>query len=146
MKEIAVNKKAFHDYEILDKYEAGISLMGTEIKSLSKGKCSIKEAYVSFVHNEAFIKEMHIAQYDEGSYNNHEETRIRKLLLHKAEIRKLADKCKLQGLTVIPLRVYFNNGLVKVEIALARGKSLYDKRQTDKQRSMEKAIQQALKR
>lgn len=147
MKEIAVNKKAFHDYEIIEKYETGIVLVGTEIKSLRKGKASIKEAYVSFVRNEALVKDMHISIYDEGSYNNHDETRERKLLLHKAEINKLANKCKMQGFTVIPLKVYFNDaGRVKLEIALAKGKSLYDKRESDKKKTMEMAIKQAMKR
>lgn len=147
MKEIAVNKKAYHDYEIIEKYETGIVLVGTEIKSLRKGKASIKEAYVSFSHNEAMVKDMHISIYDEGSYNNHDETRERKLLLHKAEINKLANKCKMQGFTVIPLKVYFNDaGRVKLEIALARGKSLYDKRESDKKKTMEMAIKQAMKR
>lgn len=146
MKDIAVNKKAYHDYEIEEKFEAGIALQGSEIKSLRSGKVSLKEAYVSFVHGEAFVKGMSISIYKEATYNNHEETRDRKLLLHKREINKLANKCKLQGYTVIPLKLYFNNGKVKVEIALAKGKSLYDKRQTDKQRSMERAAKAALKR
>ena len=146
MKDIAVNKKAYHDYEIEEKFEAGIALQGSEIKSLRSGKVSLKEAYVSFMHGEAFVKGMSISIYKEATYNNHEETRDRKLLLHKREINKLANKCKLQGYTVIPLKLYFNNGKVKVEIALAKGKSLYDKRQTDKQRSMERAAKAALKR
>ena len=146
MKDIAVNKKAYHDYEIEEKFEAGIALQGSEIKSLRSGKVSLKEAYVSFVHGEAFVKGMSISIYKEATYNNHEETRDRKLLLHKREINKLANKCKLQGYTVIPLKLYFNNGKVKVEIALAKGKSLYDKRQTDKQRSMERVAKAALKR
>lgn len=146
MKDIAVNKKAYHDYEIEEKFEAGIALQGSEIKSLRKGKVSLKEAYVSFVHGEAFIKGMSISTYKEATYNNHDENRDRKLLLHKREISKLANKCKLQGYTVIPLKIYFNEGLVKVEIALAKGKSLYDKRQSDKKKTMERAAKAALKR
>ena len=147
MKEIAINRKVHHDYIIEETYEAGISLVGTELKSLRKGKASIKEAYVSFNHAEAFIKDMHISIYDEGSYNNHDETRERKLLLHKSQIVKLASKCKVQGYTVIPLKVYFNDqGRVKVEIGLAKGKTLYDKRESDKKKTMEMAIKQALKR
>lgn len=146
MKDIALNKKAYHDYEIIEKYEAGIVLVGSEIKSLRSGKVSLKESYVSFSHGEAFIKGMSISIYKEATYNNHEETRDRKLLLHRREISKLASKVKLQGLTVIPLKIYFNNGLVKLEIALARGKSLYDKRQSDKQKTMERAAKAALKR
>ena len=146
MKDIAINKKAYHDYEIIEKYEAGIVLVGSEIKSLRAGKVSLKEAYVSFFHGEAFVKGMSISIYKEATYNNHEETRDRKLLMHKREIAKLANKCKLQGLTVIPLKIYFNNGLVKIEVALAKGKTLYDKRQSDKQKTMERAAKAALKR
>ena len=145
MKDIAVNKKAYHDYLIEDKYEAGIVLTGSEIKSIRAGKVSLKEAYVSFVRGEAFLKDMHIAIYKEATYNNHDEYRERKLLLHKREIKKLSNKCKLQGYTVVPLKLYFKNGLVKMEIALAKGKTLYDKRESDKQRSMDRAAKQALR-
>ena len=146
MKDIAVNKKAYHDYEIQEKFEAGIALVGSEIKSLRNGKVSLKEAYVSFVHGEALIKGMNISVYKEATYNNHDETRDRKLLLHKREINKLSNKCKLQGFTVVPLKIYFKDGLVKLEIALAKGKSLYDKRQSDKLKTMERAAKAALKR
>ena len=146
MKDIAVNKKAYHDYLIEDKYEAGIVLTGSEIKSIRAGKVSLKEAYVSFVRGEAFLKDMHIAIYKEATYNNHEETRDRKLLLHKREIAKLFSKCKIQGYTCIPLKLYFKEGRVKAEIALAKGKSLYDKRESDKKRTMDKAAKQALRR
>ncbi len=146
MKDIAVNKKAYHDYLIEDKYEAGIVLTGSEIKSIRAGKVSLKEAYVSFVRGEAFLKDMHIAIYKEATYNNHEETRDRKLLLHKREISKLFSKCKVQGYTCIPLKLYFKEGRVKAEIALAKGKSLYDKRESDKKRAMDKAAKQALRR
>ncbi|MBR0419762.1 MAG: SsrA-binding protein SmpB [Erysipelotrichaceae bacterium] len=146
MKDIAVNKKAYHDYLIEDKYEAGIVLTGSEIKSIRAGKVSLKEAYVSFVRGEAFLKDMHIAIYKEATYNNHEETRDRKLLLHKREIAKLFSKCKMQGYTCIPLKLYFKEGRVKAEIALAKGKSLYDKRESDKKRAMDKAAKQALRR
>ena len=146
MKDIVVNKKAYHDYEIEEKYEAGIALVGSEIKSVRAGKVSLKESFVSFVYGEAFIKGMNISIYKEATYNNHDETRDRKLLLHKREINKLANKCKLQGYTVVPLKLYFKDGKVKVEIALAKGKSLYDKRQSDKQKTMERAAKAALKR
>ncbi len=146
MKDIAVNKKAYHDYLIEDKYEAGIVLTGSEIKSIRAGKVSLKEAYVSFVRGEAFLKDMHIAIYKEATYNNHEETRDRKLLLHKREISKLFSKCKVQGYTCIPLKLYFKEGRVKAEIALAKGKSLYDKRESDKKKAMDKAAKQALRR
>jgi len=146
MKDVAVNRKAYHDFTIEETYEAGIVLVGSEIKSLRKGKVSIKESYVTFVRNEAIVKDMSISQYFEATYNNHDETRERKLLLHKREITKLASKCKLQGYTVVPLKIYFKEGLAKMEIGLAKGKTLYDKRQSDKERSMQKAINQAMKR
>ncbi len=146
MKDIAVNKKAYHDYFIEDKYEAGMVLLGTEIKSVRMGKVSMKEAYVSFTNGEAFVKDLHIAQYKEATYNNHDETRDRKLLLHKREIDKLSSKVKLQGYTCIPLRMYFFNGRVKLEIALAKGKTLYDKRESDKKRSMERQASAGIRR
>ena len=146
IKEVSVNRKAYHDYEIIDKYEAGISLLGTEIKSVRKGKVQLKEAYISFIKNEAYIKGMNIAQYDHGNRFNHDETRDRKLLLHKYEINKLAGKVKLQGLTVIPLKMYLKDGRAKLEIALARGKTLYDKREDDKLKSMKKEALKAMRR
>ena len=146
MKDIAVNKKAYHDYLIEEKYEAGLALVGSEIKSIRAGKVSLKESYVSFVRGEAFVKDMHIAIYKEATYNNHDEYRERKLLLHKREITKLANKCKLQGYTIVPLKLYFKDGRVKMEIALAKGKTLYDKRESDKQRTMDRAAKQALRR
>ena len=146
MKDIAVNKKAYHDYFIEDRYEAGMVLLGTEIKSVRMGKVSMKEAYVSFTNGEAFVKDLHIAQYKEATYNNHDETRDRKLLLHKREIDKLSSKVKLQGYTCIPLRMYFSNGRVKLEIALAKGKTLYDKRESAKKRSMERQASAGIRR
>ncbi len=146
IKEVAVNKKAYHDYEILDKYEAGISLLGTEIKSVRKGKVQLKEAYVSFIKGEAYIKGMNIAQYDHGNRFNHDETRDRKLLLHKYEITKLYSKTKLQGLTVVPLKMYLKDGRAKLEIGLARGKSLYDKREDDKLKTMKREALKAMRR
>ena len=146
IKEVSVNKKAFHDYEILDKYEAGLSLLGTEIKSIRKGKVQLKESYVSFSKGEAYIKGMNIAQYDHCNRFNHDETRDRKLLLHKYEITKLYTKTKLQGLTVIPLRLYLKDGRAKLEIALCRGKTLYDKREDDKLKSMKREALKAMRR
>lgn len=146
IKEVAVNKKAYHDYEILDKYEAGVSLLGTEIKSVRKGKVQLKEAYVSFIKGEAYIKGMNIAQYDHGNRFNHDETRDRKLLLHKYEITKLYSKTKLQGLTVVPLKMYLKDGKAKLEIGLARGKSLYDKREDDKLKTMKREALKAMRR
>lgn len=125
---IANNKKAYHDYFILDKYEAGIVLHGTEVKSLRMGKCSIKEAFIRVEDGEMFIYGMHISPYEKGNIFNKDPLRIRKLLLHKKEILKIFEKMKEQGITVVPLQVYFRGSLVKVEIGLAKGKKLYDKR------------------
>ena len=145
VKEIAKNRRAYHDYYIEDKYEAGIALLGTEIKSIRRGKVQFKDAYVSFTNGEAFIKGMHISQYKEGNRFNHDEERDRKLLLHKHEINKLYGKVKMGGYTIIPLRLYLKDGLAKLEIALAKGKTLYDKRQSAKIKSMEKEMAKALR-
>ena len=128
-KMIANNKKAYHDYFILDTYEAGIALAGTEVKSLRMGKCSIKESFIRIERDEVFIYGMHISPYEKGNIFNKDPLRIRKLLLHDYEIRKLEAKIKEKGYTLVPLQVYFKGSLVKVEIGLARGKKLYDKRQ-----------------
>ena len=129
MKLIANNKKAFHDYFIEDTFETGISLAGTEVKSLRMGKCSIKEAFVRIEKGEVCIYGMHISPYEKGNIFNKDPLRVRKLLLHRYEINKLEGKLKEKGLTLVPLKVYFKDSLVKVEIGLARGKKLYDKRQ-----------------
>ena len=145
-KEISVNKKAYHDYFIDDTYEAGLVLMGTEIKSIRKGKVQFKDAYISFMGNEAFIKGMHIAEYKEGNRFNHDETRDRKLLLHRREIDKLYGKTKIQGYTVIPLKLYLVDGKAKMEIGLAKGKTLYDKREDSKIKAMKMEALKAMKR
>ena len=129
VKQIANNKKAWHDYFIDEKYEAGISLAGTEVKSLRLGKCSIKEAYVRIERGEVLVCGMHISPYEKGNIFNKDPLRTRKLLLHRYEINKLEGKLKEKGLTLIPLSVYFKDSLVKVELGLARGKKVYDKRQ-----------------
>ena len=126
---IANNKKAYHDYFIEDKYEAGISLAGTEVKSLRMGKCSIKESFIRIERDEVFIYGMHISPYEKGNIFNRDPLRVKKLLLHKSEIRKMKVKIAEKGYTLVPLKVYFNRSLVKVEIGLAKGKKLYDKRQ-----------------
>lgn len=126
---IANNKKAFHDYFIEDTFETGISLAGTEVKSLRMDKCSIKEAFVRIEKGEVYIYGMHISPYEKGNIFNKDPLRVRKLLLHRYEINKLEGKLKEKGLTLVPLKVYFKDSLVKVEIGLARGKKLYDKRQ-----------------
>jgi len=125
---IANNKKAYHDYFILEKYEAGIVLHGTEVKSLRLGQCSIKEAFVRVDKGEVFVYSMHISPYEKGNIFNKDPLRVRKLLLNRSEINKIQGKIKEQGMTVLPLRVYFSGSLVKVEIGLAKGKKQYDKR------------------
>ena len=126
---IANNKKAYHDYFIEDTYEAGIELAGTEVKSLRMGKCSIKESYIQIEKGEVFVYGMHISPYEKGNIFNKDPLRIRKLLLHGYEIRKIEGKIREKGYTLVPLKVYFKGSLVKVEIGLAKGKKLYDKRQ-----------------
>ena len=128
-KMIANNKKAYHDYFILDTYETGIALSGTEVKSLRMGKCSIKESFIRVENGEVYIYGMHISPYEKGNIFNKDPLRVRKLLLHKAEINKMLGKTKEKGMSIVPLKVYFKGSLVKVEIGLAKGKKLYDKRQ-----------------
>lgn len=128
VKLIANNKKAYHDYFILDTFEAGISLAGTEVKSLRMGKCSIKESFIRIENGEVFVYGMHISPYEKGNIFNKDPLRVRKLLLHRQEINKLLGKMKEKGMTVVPLKVYLKGSLVKVEIGLAKGKKLYDKR------------------
>ena len=130
MKLIANNKKAYYDYFIEDTYEAGIELAGTEVKSMRMGKCSIKESFVQIEHGEVFVYGMHISPYEKGNIFNKDPLRTRKLLLHQYEIRKIAAKIAEKGFTLVPLKVYFKGSLVKVEIGIAKGKKLYDKRQT----------------
>ncbi len=125
----ANNKKAFHDYFIDETYETGIALHGTEVKSIRMGKCSIKEAFVRIEDGEAYIYGMHVSPYEKGNIFNKDPMRVRKLLMHKYEINKLSGKIKEKGYTLVPIQVYFKEGRVKVEIGLARGKKLYDKRE-----------------
>ena len=142
VKLIANNKKAYHDFFVDDTYETGISLEGTEVKSLRMGKCSIKEAFVRIENGEVIIYGMHISPYEKGNIFNKDPLRPRKLLMHRYEINKLMGKIKEKGMTLVPLKVYFKGSLVKVEIGLARGKKLYDKRQDiakkDQRREAEK--------
>ncbi len=126
---ISNNKKAFHEYFIEDKYEAGISLAGTEVKSLRMGKCSIKEAFIRIEKGEVYVYNMHISPYEKGNIFNKDPIRPRKLLLHRYEIRKIEGQIAQKGYTMVPLNVYFKGSLVKVEVGLAKGKKLYDKRQ-----------------
>ena len=143
---IANNKKAYHDYFILEKYEAGLVLHGTEVKSLRMGKCSIKEAFIRVEDGEMYIYGMHISPYEKGNIFNKDPLRVRKLLLHKKEILKIFGKMKEQGITVVPLQVYFSNARVKLKIALCKGKKLYDKRddmaKKDAKRQMDRAMKE----
>ena len=129
MKLVANNKKAYHDYFIEDKYEAGIVLHGTEVKSLRLGKCSVKESFIRIENGEIFVYGMHISPYEKGNIFNKDPLRVKKLLLHKMEINRLTGKVAEKGCTLVPLQVYFKDGKAKMEIGLARGKKLYDKRQ-----------------
>lgn len=139
---VANNKKAYHDYFIEEKYEAGIALAGTEVKSLRMGKCSIKEAFIRIENGEVWVYGMHVSPYEKGNIFNKDPLRPRKLLLHKKEIWKLLGKMKEKGYTLVPLQVYFKEGKAKVEIGLAKGKKLYDKRddiaKKDQRREAEK--------
>ena len=126
---IANNKKAYHDYFIEETYEAGIALHGTEVKSMRMGKCSIKESFIRIENGEVYVYGMHVSPYEKGNIFNKDPLRVKKLLLHKYEINKLAGKVAEKGYTLVPLQVYLKNGKVKTEIGLARGKKLYDKRQ-----------------
>ncbi len=145
MKIICTNKKANFEYFILERYEAGIKLKGTEIKSIREGKCNINDAYIIMKNNRPYLLNMHISKYDHGNIFNHEETRTRELLLHKHEAIKLANKIKLDGLTLVALRAYFEGSLVKIEIGIARGKKLEDKRETIKERDSKRNIERDLK-
>ena len=144
-KTIADNRKARHDYELYDRYEAGLELKGTEIKSIRRGKVQLKDSYISFYNNEAYIKGMHISPYEFGNIFNHDEIRDRKLLLHKKEIRKLYQDTRIKGYTVVPVRLYLSKGLAKLETALAKGKNLHDKRESQKAKDAKREIEKALK-
>ncbi len=144
MKLVANNKKAYHDYFIEEKYEAGIVLHGTEVKSMRMGKCSIKESFIRIENGEIFAYGMHVSPYEKGNIFNKDPLRVKKLLLHKKEINKLMGKIAEKGYTLVPLQVYFKDGKAKVEIGLAKGKKLYDKRQDiakkDQRREAEKEL------
>jgi len=142
---IANNKKAYHDYFIEDTYEAGIALVGTEVKSLRMGKCSIKESFIGIEKEEVYIYHMHISPYEKGNIFNKDPLRTRKLLLHKYEINKLIGQQKMKGYTLVPLQVYFKDSLVKVEVGLARGKKLYDKREDIAKKDMKREAERDFK-
>ena len=145
IKLIANNKKAYHDYFIEEKYEAGIVLVGTEVKSLRMGKCSLKESFLRIEKGEVWIYGMHISPYEKGNIFNKDPLRIRKLLLHEVEIRKIGAKIAQKGYTLVPLQVYFKGSLVKVEIALARGKKLYDKRDDAAKKDVKRELERNFK-
>lgn len=142
---LARNKKAFHDYFIEEKYEVGIELVGTEVKSIKAGKVSIKESFVRIIKNEVFVMNMHVTPYEFGNINNESETRVRKLLLKRKEIDKMAQKIKEQGYTIMPLSIYTKQRLVKMEIGLAKGKKLYDKREAMKRKDQDREIRKIQK-
>ena len=142
---LATNRKARHTYHLLDRETAGIELLGTEVKAIRAGKINIKEGYVAFAGGEAFLVGCHIGAYDSAGYAGHDPLRRRRLLLHKREIERLASKVKEKGLTVVPLAVFIDGNWIKVEIALARGKQLFDKRETLRQRTLDREAEQAVK-
>ncbi len=144
-KVIATNKKAFHDYFLLEKLEAGIALMGTEVKSSREGRINLKDSYALVKGGEAFLPNCHISPYSHGNRENHDPLRMRKLLLHHKEIRKLIGKTQEKGLTIVPLRMYLKRGRIKLELAVARGKKLYDKRETERRKEIDRETRAATK-
>lgn len=144
-KTIILNRKAKHDFFIIDRFEAGIVLYGTEIKAIRKGSAQLKEAFIEVRDGEAYIIDMYIGHYEQGNQFNHEEKRPRKLLLHKQEIKNLSQKVKLKGFTIIPLELYLDKGRAKLEIALAKGKALYDKRESQKAKDAQREIEKTIK-
>ncbi|MBU2670459.1 SsrA-binding protein SmpB [Actinoplanes bogorensis] len=145
-KVVASNRKAYHDYSILDTYEAGLVLTGTEVKSLRLGRASLVDAFGHENSGELFLHGMHIPEYTQGTWTNHEPRRVRKMLLHRDEILKIRNKLRDDGVTMVPLQVYFHNGYAKVEIGLAKGKKAYDKRQDMASKDAQKEISRALGR
>jgi SsrA-binding protein len=143
---IAQNRKARHDYSVIDTYEAGVMLTGTEVKSLRLGRASLVDGFATIDDGEIFLRNVHIPEYEQGSWTNHEPRRVRKLLLHRAEIERLIGKTKESGLTLVPLALYFSAGKVKCELALARGKRTYDKRQDLARRDADREVSRALGR
>ena len=141
----ATNKKAFHDYFILEKLEAGIVLLGTEVKSIREARINLKDSYAMIKQGEAFLLNCHISPYSHGNRQNHEPTRTRKLLLHQKEIRKMIGKTQEKGLTLVPLRVYLRRGRIKVELGVARGKKLHDKRETERRKEMDQEARAAMR-
>ena len=145
IKSVSKNKKAYHDYFILDELEAGIELSGTEVKSIRAGAVNLKDSYIDIKNGEAFVTGMHISPYEKGNIFNRDPLRVRRLLLHDYEIRKLSSQVKVKGYTIVPLKVYFKGQLVKVEIGLAKGKKLYDKRETIAKRDADREARREVK-
>ncbi len=143
---VSTNRKAYHEFHILENFEAGIQLKGSEVKSIREGSVSLKQSYIVTRKGEAWIKALHIPSYSHTGYDGHDPLRNRKLLLHKREILKIDTKLAEKGLTAVPTKLYFKGGLVKIELGLAKGKKLYDKRASKKKRDVERDIQRALKR
>jgi SsrA-binding protein len=142
---IADNRKAHHDYHLLETFEAGIALRGTEVKAMREGRANLRDSYCRIEHGEGFLVNAHVGQYSHGGYASHDPLRPRKLLLHQGELRKLLGKTTEKGLTIVPLRLYFKHGRVKLAIALAKGKKTYDKRETIKRREAERETRAAVK-
>lgn len=144
-KVVATNREAYHNYHILETHECGIALTGTEVKSIREGRCNLKDSYGQIRQGEAWLLNAHISPYSHGNRENHEPLRSRKLLLHKREILKLASKAQEKGLTLVATKMYFKNGRIKVEIAVAKGKKLYDKRETERRREADREARATLK-
>ncbi|HYO92824.1 MAG TPA: SsrA-binding protein SmpB [Pyrinomonadaceae bacterium] len=144
-KVLVTNRHAYHEYHISDKYEAGVALTGTEVKSIMDGRVQLKDSYVAVREGEAWLFNAHISPYSHGNRANHEPLRTRKLLLHRREIDKLEDASAMQGMTLQPTRIYLRNGRIKIEVGVARGKKLYDKRETEMRRTVERETRQQLK-
>ena len=145
VKEIASNRKAFHDYFVLERFEAGIELFGTEVKSIRGGQVNLKDSFCMIRKGELFVRGMHVSPYEKGNIFNRDPVRLRRLLMHKKEIRKLGDRVSQEGVALIPLRLYFKDSLVKVELGLCKGKKLYDKRESDAKREAERDMDRARK-
>ena len=145
IKVVCQNKKARHDYQVLEVIEAGMVLLGTEVKSLRQGRANLKDSYARVKDGELFLMQSHISPYTHAYHDNHEPDRVRKLLLHKREIKRLQGKTQEKGLTLVPLKIYFKDGKAKVELALARGKRMYDKRETLKRKTEERELERAIK-
>ena len=145
VKEIAANRKAFHDYYVLERYEAGIELFGTEVKSIRAGQVNLKDSFCIIRNGELFTRGMHISPYEKGNVFNRDPMRVKRLLMHKREIRKLGDRIAQEGVALIPLRLYFKDSRVKVELGLCKGKKLYDKRESDARREAERDMDRARK-